>query len=291
MTKNCFVSKYAYLLFFTLCTFGIAKGQQGQYNTASWRFSDPKPFGFTVLDVDYFDNTNVIAVGSDGGIAKSTDAGMTWKYGVFTFTSNSGVVVKPTFNDVHYVTASIAYAVGTTGCMAKTMDGGQTWSLVVNPLYGNQKSINAVWFTSASVGYIGGSFNTPDSLPKLYVTRNGGSSWDSLSAPPVNGITRIGYINNPNLAPIAYNVDAKAKDIYSIEFINDSVGFVCGSGSPLFPAHPAVNTSTCLPNGSTTTSGAQTAGLLWKVTKNVIVDYSLSKERLGYTGVTVNPVL
>ncbi len=291
MTKNCFVSKCAYLLFIMICVSGIAKGQQGQYNTANWRFSNPRPFGFTVLDVDYFDNTNVIAVGSDGGIAKSTDGGLNWKYGVFTFTTSTGLVTKPTFADVHFVTASIAYAVGSSGCLAKTTDGGSTWSLVVNPLYGNQKAINAVWFTSSTVGYIGGTFNTPDSLPKLYVTRNGGSTWDSLSAPPVNGITRIGYINNPNLAPVAYNVDAKAKDIYRIEFINDSTGFVCGSGSPLFPAHPAVNTTTCVPNNTNTTSGAHTAALLWKVTKNGIVDYSLSKERLGYTGVTVATVL
>ena len=80
---------------------------QGYYNTTNWKFSNPKQFGFTVLDVDYFDNNNVIAVGSDGGIAKSVDGGSNWTYGPFTFVTAAGTLTKPTFNDVHFINSNI----------------------------------------------------------------------------------------------------------------------------------------------------------------------------------------
>jgi photosystem II stability/assembly factor-like uncharacterized protein len=170
---------------------------QGIYNTKDWRFSNPTPFGFTVLDVDFFDDNLVLAVGESGGIARSTNGGVTWTYGVFTYSNAGGQRTKSSFQDVHFVSSNVAYAVGNGGLMAKTTDGGVTWSFVNNPLFNNARSINAVWFTSETTGYIGGQWNTADSIPKLYRTINGGASWDSLNA-PIGGKTRVGYINNPN---------------------------------------------------------------------------------------------
>ncbi len=281
---------YCLLAIVFLFATNMASGQ-GFYNTTNWRFSNPKQFGFTVLDVDYFDNNNVIAVGSDGSIAKSTDGGKNWAYGPFTFVNPLGFVNKPSFSDVHYVTSTIAYAVGSSGAMAKTTDGGDNWSFVTTPLFANSKNINTCWFINKDTGYIGGQFNTPDSLPKLYFTRNGGTTWDSLAAPSVNGVTRVGYINNPNIASVLYPVNAKAKEIYSIQFINDSTGYICGQGSPLFPgvSQNAV-AATCLPSTGTLTTGAHTAALLWKFNKGVITDYSISKERIGYSGINTNTV-
>lgn len=262
---------------------------QGQYNTTNWRFSNPTPFGFTVIDVDFIDNSNVIAVGGDGGIAKSTDGGTTWTYGAFTYPNAAGQTVKAAFADVHAVNAQVAYAVGSGGLMAKTTDGGTTWSLVKTPLYNKARNINTVWFTSATTGYIGGQHNTPDSLPKLYRTRDGGSTWDSISA-PVSGKSRIGYVNNASYAPIITDVTAKDKEIHRIKFINDSVGYIAGSGLSTYISHPAVNSSTGLPNGTSTSSGSHHASLLWKFTSGRLEDFSTSKERLGYSGVTSSPV-
>ncbi len=271
----------------------IANGQ-GFYNTTNWKFSNPKQMGITFLDVDFFDNNNVIAVGGAGGIAKSTDAGRNWKYGPFSFISSpaaGSLLTTATLNDVHYVTGNVAYAVGDRGCMAKSSDGGVNWSFVNTPLFANTKNINAVWFLNKDTGYIAGQFNTPDSVPKLYITRNGGATWDSIAAPLSNGRSRVGYINNPNIPSVLDNVTAKAKDIYRIEFINDSVGYVCGSASSLFPrVTESANATTCLPNGGSLTGSGGNAALLWKINKNVITDYSLSKERLGYTGINTNTV-
>ncbi len=300
MNKSCFGKMHHHLLVILLSFFSLFVVAQGQYNTTNWRYSNPQKFGFTVYDVDFADNNNVIAVGSDGGIAKSTDGGSTWTYGVFTYTTPTGYLSKPSqFLDVHYVTPSVAYAVGVTGglsssvypggVMAKTTDGGLTWTTVNNPLFANRRNINTCWFVNKDTGYIAGQWNTADSIPKLYFTKNGGATWDSLNA-PVGGKTRVGYINNPNLAPQVWDVTAKGKEIYRIQFTSPDNGYIIGSAQVHFPRIPAANSSTCLPTGSTTTTSANNAPLVWKFSNGQLIDYSLSKERLGFSGITTNTI-
>jgi gliding motility-associated-like protein len=291
MIKHCFGKIRHYFLVIVLLVISASTLAQSEYRTDKWRFSDPKQFGFTVLDVQFYDNNLGIAVGGNGGIARTTDGGSKWTYGPFVYFTPAGLKTQATFNDVHIASSTVAYAVGDRGLMAKSTNAGQNWTFINTPLYANQKNINTLWFVNKDTGYIAGQFNTLDSIPKIYVTRNGGATWDSLASPGVNGKTRVGYINNVNIPSVLFNVDSKAKDIYSIQFLNDSVGYVCGSGSPLFPrvSSNAV-AATCLPSTGNLTTGAHTAGLLWKINKGVITDYSLSKERLGYTGINTNTV-
>jgi gliding motility-associated-like protein len=286
MPKRLFRNSHFFLLLLAVLTISNVWGQ-AFYNTPNWRFSNPKPFGFTVLDLDFYDDSKAIAVGQNG-VAYTNDGGAKWNYGPLTFINSAGLLVPPSMNDIHYVTPSIAYAVGTQGCMVKTNDGGQTWSFINNPLYPRGRTINAVWFINKDTGYIGGQHNTPDSLPKLYVTRNGGATWDSLNA-PLGGKTVVGYINNPNVAPLVWDVTAKDKEIFRIEFLNATTGYITGGGTGLFPSHPAVSSSTCLPSGTTSTS-AQNASLVWKFKDGNLVDYSFSKERLGYTGINTTTI-
>jgi hypothetical protein len=92
--KKLFFARARIFMTIALVLFMNAANSQGSFNSSSWRFSNPKQFGFTVLDVDYFDNNNVIAVGNDGGIAKSTDGGKNWTYGIFTYTTPAGFQTK-----------------------------------------------------------------------------------------------------------------------------------------------------------------------------------------------------
>lgn len=290
------IAKWYGLLLVLLCI-SITALSQG-YDTTKFRFSNPKPLGFTIMDIDFADNNNVMAVGSDGGVAISRDAGATWTYGALSYQTMAGYIHKCTLLDVSYVTPSVAYVVGTGstnagsvylgGMLSKTVDGGKTWTLVDNPLYKNMKTINTVWFINKDTGYIAGSWNTADSIPKVYFTRNGGSTWDSLAS-PTGTITRIGYVNNPNVAPIMYTVTGKGKEINRIIFNNDSVGYVIGTAS-LSSGGPTINTvgvnsTTCLPTTSAaSTLGAQHATLFWKFSKGQLIDYSITKERLGFAG-------
>lgn len=277
--------KWHFLLAILMLFVGGAAQSQG-YNTTNWRFSNPKQFGFTILDLDYFDNNNVIAVGGDGGIAKSTDGGSNWIYGPFTYLTPQGQLTKSTFNDVHYVSATVAYAVGDRGSMAKTTDGGVSWSFVTTPLFANSRNINACWFVDANKGYIGGQWNTPDSLPKLYFTLNGGATWDSIASPTANGTTKVGFINNVQYPSIDLPITAKSKEIHRIEFLNNNIGYISGSGASDFPnlGIPNITNATSCALAGTQTTGSHNASLLWKFANGTLTDYSISKERLGYTG-------
>lgn len=286
MNKNCFGKMHYGLLLIMISFFSLSSLAQSDYRTDKWRFSDPKQFGFTVLDVQFYDNNFGIAVGANGGIARTTDGGAKWIYGPFTFTSPAGLTTNGSFNDVHIATSSTAYAVGTNGMMAKTVNGGQNWTFVNTPLYANARSINTCWFINEDIGYIAGQWNTPDSIPKVYFTRNGGSTWDSLATPAVNGTTKVGFINNATYPSVDYNITGKAKEIYRIQFINNTIGYISGGGASNFPNIGIPNitsTSTCAFTGSQTT-GSHNASLLWKFDNGTLTDYSISKERLGYTG-------
>jgi gliding motility-associated-like protein len=289
MNKRCFGKLHYTILSIVLMLSSVLLQAQSNYNTTNWRFSNPRQFGFTVFDVDFFDNNVAVAVGSDGGIARTTDGGINWTYGPFTYVNNSGNWTKPSLLDVHFVTANVVYASG-TNALIKSTDGGVTWSFIQNPLSGNNKNVNTVWFTDANRGYIAGQWNTLDSIPKLYFTNNGGATWDSLNAPTVNGRSRVGYINNPNLPPLLWDVNAKGKEIWRIEFSSPTVGYITGGGSSLFPPMPAANSSTCLPTGGTVGTSGHNAALVWKYNNGVLTDYSLSKERLGYSGINTNTV-
>jgi hypothetical protein len=202
--------------------------------------------------------------------------------------------VRPTFADVHYVTPTVAYAVGTNGSMAKSVDGGVNWTLVKNPLYNVNLDINAVWFINKDTGYIGGKAiktatttatginitsneTDPNAAPKLYFTRNGGATWDSIAAP--TGVkTNMGYINNPTYAPIKKAISAWGKEIFRIRFVNATTGYIVGSTNTVYERIQSSATAT------TSTSG-NWAALVWKFENGSLTDYSVSKGKLGYSGI------
>ncbi len=290
MKKRCNGKAYHYLLVILFFFSSLLAIGQSNYNTTNWRFSNPRQFGFTPFDVDFLDNNIALAVGSEGGIARTTDGGNNWTYGPFTFANTAGVWRKPSLSDVHFVSADVAYAVGSLGCMAKSTDGGVSWNLLQTPFYSTGRNINTVWFVNENTGYIAGQWNSIDSIPKLYFTHNGGASWDSLNA-PIGGKTRVGYINNPNIPSQIWDVTAKGKEIWRIEFSSPTTGYITGGGSSLFPRVSSnANSSTCLPSTGNLTTSAHNAALVWKYSNGVLTDYSISKERLGYSGINTNTV-
>lgn len=232
--------------------------------SAPLKYVNPSQYGFVLQDISFVDNNTGLGVGVGNAgsglgspIAKTADGGLSWQYIFLKYITPANQVALGSFSDVHFVTPAVAYAVGSSGLMVKTTDGGTTWTRIVTPLTALNRNINALHFINRDTGYIGGAaINTTNTTnindaPKVYFTKDGGASWDSLVTP---------FVPNQTTPTLNWN---NQKEIWRIHFANDSVGYVCGS------------------------AGAGQSSLLWKIEKGVITDYSIHRTKFGL--VTGNP--
>ena len=264
MPKHC-LKRFSYLLAVVLFSL-LQTTTRAQLNpplgSSPWKYTNPIPTGFTITDMSFVDNNVGLGIGISGGLIKSTDGGRNWTYIPLKALNNAGVAVLPNFNEVQLVTPSVAYAVASSGIMMKSTDAGVNWTQLTTPLTFLGKNIDALCFLNKDTGYIGGASITGGNTtsindqPKIYITRNGGATWDSLATP------FCPQQNNVTLS--AFNFS----EIYRISFANDSVGYVTGS------------------NGL----GQNGAAILWKIEKNVVKDYSLHRSKFGYSTTSYLPV-
>lgn len=261
MLRNCFSKIFSLLAVGALLL--TATQTAAQLNPAigssQWKYKTPSQYGFVMNDMSFVDNNNGLAVGNNGAIAKTTDGGYNWQYIAYKYLSNTNQVSLASLNDVHFVTPSIAYAVGSGGLMIKSTDGGVNWTQISTPLTPLGRAINGLHFINKDTGYIGGAaINTTNTTsindaPKVYFTRNGGNTWDSLVTP----FRR----RQDNATLSGFNTS----EIQRIHFVNDSVGYVTGSCGSV---------------------SANYSAILWKIQKNVLIDYSLHRSKFGQTSTT-----
>jgi gliding motility-associated-like protein len=260
MIRLCFYRRtLVALTILVLATLQLSAQLNPPMGSSPWGFANPKPIGYSLLDMSFINDNNGLAVGTNGGIIKTTDGGRNWVGIPYKYVTPANVVTLGSFADVQFVTPSIAYAVGSGGLMVKSTDGGINWSPLITPLTALAKNINALHFINKDTGYIGGAaINTTNTTsindaPKVYFTKNGGATWDSLVSPfrpQQNAITLSGF---------------NSADIHRIHFVNDSVGYVSGSCGQSVPNYSAI---------------------LWKIEKNVVKDYSIHRTKFGITATT-----
>ncbi|MBI5135139.1 hypothetical protein HZA86_02810, partial [Candidatus Uhrbacteria bacterium] len=137
-----------------------------------------------ILDLHFLDANTGFAVGSNGDVYKTIDAGVLWRKvyddGVLTST--------PPKRGVYFASSSLGFVVGgngSTGIILRTTDGGSTWTAVTPS---NAPGITDVYCTSTSncwaVGFTG----------KIYRTTDGGTSWVSQTSPTSN-LLRAVYVD------------------------------------------------------------------------------------------------
>lgn len=138
-----------------------------------------------------------LAVGSNNNynpvIIRTKNSGTTWDTVLYELSYNSE------FKDLIMIDSSTSYAVGSfalsKGIIAKTNDFGNTWDTIRT-----SNILTAVDFPSNQIGYAVGLNGT------ILKTINSGSNWINLISPIIN-------------------------DFYSIQFVNDTIGFISGDSS------------------------------------------------------------
>jgi len=110
--------------------------------------------------VSFIDEAVGWAVGGDGIIINTTDAGESWN------PQTSGIVDR--LNAVTFTDANIGWAVGANGRILKTTNGGINWASQTS---GSSQELRSVYFVTATTGFAVGNGGT------ILKTTNGGSNW------------------------------------------------------------------------------------------------------------------
>lgn len=166
----------------------------------SWTIVHLGGFDSALNDVFFIDQNNGFAVGKNGRILKTTNAGVNWSAlgsgttetlnsidfssvsqgciageNTMLYTNNAGFSWNESnfpiasFYDVNYASSTIAYAVGNNGLVIKTYDSGISWE-VSETLVNDE--LNNVWFISVDTGFV----CTHDGY--LLTTNSGGLFWE-----------------------------------------------------------------------------------------------------------------
>ncbi|HYG41275.1 MAG TPA: ELWxxDGT repeat protein [Cytophagales bacterium] len=122
-------------------------------------------FSYSLNDVEFVDDNHVVAIGSNGKILRSEDAGDSW------IEVNSGI--NNNLSNLQFVTSSIGYIIG-DDVLLKTEDGGKSWFLLQRPNT-TYPYLRNFFFVTTETGYVFGGDG------KIFKTIDGGRSWRSLS--------------------------------------------------------------------------------------------------------------
>jgi photosystem II stability/assembly factor-like uncharacterized protein len=172
------------------------------------------------------------AVGNDGCVLKSTDAGLTWQW-LPSFSSKDLYCVS-------FPTASTIFTAGQQGALYRSFDNGANWD-TLNGL--TVLNIYDIYFIQAAAGWMvgDGGFQA--------ATGDGGDSWYTFGQPyagffQARGIAYAGTTNTAfdvgKSGMAVTSADAgltwtamgmpTSNDLNQVRFGNDLVGLICGNG-------------------------------------------------------------
>ncbi|MBI5216965.1 MAG: T9SS type A sorting domain-containing protein [Ignavibacteriae bacterium] len=147
-------------------------------NGQEWEWQYPKPQGNWLNSVWVFDSNNVVTVGGNGTVLKTTDKGVTWRilYQIDSASAN--------LTSLQFINRCVGWCVGGKS-LFQTSDGGQTWFRHTNNFGIN---LSSVFFIDDIHGWVSGE-NT------VWRTINGGVTWDSSIISDYYTISSIYFVN------------------------------------------------------------------------------------------------
>ena len=159
----------------------------------TWESKNSEGVDTRLLDVHFINSTNGWAVGNDGTVLYTTDAGTIWSADVIA--NYTG-----TIRDIYFVDSENGWVVGDGGTVIATTDGGSNWT---SQTTNTTVTLFAVYFIDSKNGWASGRNGT------VIATTDGGTTW-SLQ---VSGTT--------------------GTDLRGIHFVNSARGWAAGTGNTI----------------------------------------------------------
>lgn len=194
-----------------------------------------------IYSFNFLDSQNGFCAGEDGVVFKTTNGGNTWDWLGFQNGRYSGTNIY----GIYFIDRMTGFVVGLGGRIMKTTDGGNTWNGYA-PTYNSIKQLEFMSNTT-TYGLVGNSF---------IKSTDGCKTWTNIGAPVSTGNTnQFDFINDNTgyciaggdigssavVAKVFKTTDGGKKwtatyggqdimydNLYSIDFIDDKIGFVSG---------------------------------------------------------------
>ncbi|MFO1385730.1 MAG: PKD domain-containing protein [Chitinivorax sp.] len=154
---------------------GVMAGQ-------GWCMQNPLPTRYQLNAIDMADNNSGWAVGLNGTVVRTTNAGLTW-LNQYTGTSS-------TLNALRALDANTAWTVGDNGVILKTSNGGQNW---LPQSSGASVSLQALALLDANTAWAVGSEGV------ILKTSDGGASWQRMNSGVQDSLTAVHAIDANNI--------------------------------------------------------------------------------------------
>lgn len=191
-------------------------------------------------DIEFSDANTGFVSGEDGKIARTADRGQTW-------TILSTPLVRK-LASLSFPSAQVGYAtgVGYNWQFLKTTDGGLSWNLDTIQPINNVGSLESVYFTSETRGFIAGWY-----ISTFVGTQDGGDNWSDLAAAAPVDLYSLDFPDSQHGYACGWNmticrtldggdnwsfetIPGFAATLYAIRFLDAQTGFVVGDGGLIF---------------------------------------------------------
>ncbi len=163
-------------------TAGVTYSQAARIRKARWVQTSPTFVTTSLTAVRWLDTQVAVAVGYQGVIVRTADAGLTWQY------VREPTADMPPYTRIAVLDGSTVVAAGSGGVMMRSDDAGVTWRSVRLPTTG---WINSLSFRNASIGVMS-SYNEG-----VFRTVDGGFTWTRV--PPADPAAPFDHINSMEL--------------------------------------------------------------------------------------------
>ncbi len=162
----------------------------------NWSLQNPYPLAGNFTDIQATSDQIAVLVSDDGLIVQTTDAGKHWDT---LFYDND-----PIFNFRKIAFPDQDHGWAMSDVLMKTNDGGNNW--IWAPTILNNGEYNDIFFLDQNIGFVAGKLGNKATV---LMTRDGGQLWSYILS------------------------DSSMWAAFSVEFVNDSTGFVGGYSKAL----------------------------------------------------------
>jgi photosystem II stability/assembly factor-like uncharacterized protein len=159
---------------------------------------DESPSALTLANlngVHFIDRLHGWAVGDQGTILATSNAGLTWL-------KQSSLSTSYTLNSVFFATGSHGFVVGSAGRILESTDGGLTWAVRTGIDTNSGAGLNDIAFVDDKTGFIVGNSGT------ILKTANAGATWTRILPTPNVNLLSVAVTIQPGPDTTAWAVGA-----------------------------------------------------------------------------------